>query len=340
MSNCNRTFILLAAACFTAALAACTQNTSGTAGASPAASSTASSASSSGVPTSAAPAQSADAAAAKAAVQGFYDWYGPFTNAPDNKEDVSAVLRDRKDSFDPALAAALAADAAAKAKADGEEVGIDYDPFVNAQDTCGKQQRFEVGAVTQTGTTATVEVYAICDGKKEDKPRVLVSLSSGNGKWVFSDFGTVDDPHQLSKALRENAASGAGDSSASVGGGPSPASLGGKASATGQPLTKAQYGAIYNDCVKAAGEMNNGVVDDCTGKESDAANREIAQRYKAIHDSYAGFDARKAAQFEKAQQAWMHSRDAACALEGGPGIETCLTDKNVDRAIELRGMAP
>lgn len=290
--------------------------------------------------TASAPASTAPAQSAKDFVQQFYDWYTPFTNNADSKEDVGAVLRDKKDAFDPALATAFAAYLAAQAQSDGEDVGLDYDPFVNAQDTCGKQQMFQTGAATQTGGTATVQVYAICDGKKEDKPRVLVSLSSRDGQWKFADFGTLDDPHQLTTALRESTASSTSDSATSGPSSASGASQGGQGSVSDQPLTKAQYDAIYNDCMKAAGEANNGVVDECTSKESDVAEKEIAQHYKAIRAAYAIDDPQKAAQFEKSQKAWIRSRDADCALEGGPGVETCVTDKNVARAIELRGMAP
>lgn len=139
---------------------------------------------------------------AKDFVQHFYDWYGPFTNAPGNKENVSAVLKDQQGAFDPTLATALADDADAQSRADGESVGLDHDPFVNAQDTCGRQQRFETGKVLESPTDATVEVYAICDGKREPTPRVLVSLSQRDGKWVFTDFGTPSEPHQLTTALQ------------------------------------------------------------------------------------------------------------------------------------------
>lgn len=139
-------------------------------------------------------------------MQGFYDWYGPLTNDPGDKAGVNAVLKDRRESLDPALATALANEAAAQAGSQGEAAGLDHDPFVNAQDTCGKQQRFEVGNANEGPTGTTVEVYAICDGTREATPRVVVSLALRDGKWVIIDFGTDNDSHQLTTELRSLAA--------------------------------------------------------------------------------------------------------------------------------------
>ena len=62
----------------------------------------------------------------------FYSWYVPFTQK-NLKYPASDLAIERKAAyFDAALLQAMKADAAAQKQAEGEIVGIDFDPFVGS----------------------------------------------------------------------------------------------------------------------------------------------------------------------------------------------------------------
>ncbi|HEX9510533.1 MAG TPA: hypothetical protein VF939_08620 [Puia sp.] len=70
-------------------------------------------------------------------VQKFYDWYFPLFAAPGGKKDTipssTVAINQRGEYFDIPLRKALIDDAKAQSKAT-ELVGLDFDPFLNAQD--------------------------------------------------------------------------------------------------------------------------------------------------------------------------------------------------------------
>ena len=76
-------------------------------------------------------------------------------------------------------------DFAAQAKAPGEIVGLDFDPFLNSQDPC---ERYEVGLITQKGETYLVNVYAICSGKKSSVADVVPEVLHKGSQWEFINF--------------------------------------------------------------------------------------------------------------------------------------------------------
>src|ERR1700679_2038530 len=80
-----------------------------------------------------------DKESARVFVQKFYDWYNALSNAetPDKNDVVPAetvALNKKADYFDVPLRAAIIEDQNAQAKVPGEIVGLDSDPFLNAQD--------------------------------------------------------------------------------------------------------------------------------------------------------------------------------------------------------------
>jgi hypothetical protein len=82
---------------------------------------------------------------ARAFVQGFYDWYVQ----PDAERSVEVVLKTKSDVLAPDLSQALQADLEASAKEPEEVVGLDFDPFLNAQE---QAYRYQVGeAVERAG---------------------------------------------------------------------------------------------------------------------------------------------------------------------------------------------
>src|SRR5215472_17015290 len=82
-----------------------------------------------------------DPALASAAtfVKGFYAWYVP---KAEKGTGLEVATEDSAKLFDPVLLHALSEDSAAQAKDSTEVVGLDGDPFLNAQDFC---QQYEVG---------------------------------------------------------------------------------------------------------------------------------------------------------------------------------------------------
>lgn len=118
-------------------------------------------------------------------VQGFYDWYVPKALSDSSVPPSEIALKERSSVFGPQLAAALREDYAAQAKAPGEIVGLDFDPFLNTQDPC---ERYEVGTGTQKGDTYLVDVYAICSGKKSSVADVVAELLPKGNRWEFINF--------------------------------------------------------------------------------------------------------------------------------------------------------
>lgn len=91
----------------------------------------------------------------------------------------------KKYLLSPALYKALKADEDAAAKSPGEIVGLDFDPFYNAQDYADK---YVVGNVKQKGAVYLVDVWGLWEGKKRDKPDVVAEVQQVNGKWIFTNM--------------------------------------------------------------------------------------------------------------------------------------------------------
>ena len=121
------------------------------------------------------------AESAKDFVQGFYSWYVPEAL----KTGWGVALKYKGSAFSPALFRALKEDSDAQEKANGELVGLDFDPFLNAQDPC---DRYEVGTATAQSARYRVDVYGVCSGKRHKKPDVVAEVAHRDGSWVFINF--------------------------------------------------------------------------------------------------------------------------------------------------------
>jgi hypothetical protein len=139
-------------------------------------------------------------------VQAFYDWYVKQTGSSGG---IEATLKRRRADFSPDLVRALNEDLAASKKHPGEIVGLDFDPFLAAQDVA---MRYVTGKVTQKGERYFVPVYGFWDGKKHARPDVTPELTYQHGKWVFVNFHYAKDPKHpenenllaVLRALRED----------------------------------------------------------------------------------------------------------------------------------------
>ena len=118
-------------------------------------------------------------------VQQFYSWYVPKVLNDHHGLASDLALKDKGDEFSPELFQALKQDSDAQSKVEGYIVGLDFDPFLKTQDPC---ERYELGRVTQTGSTYWVEVYGICSGKKNAKPDVTCEVGQRDSRWEFVNF--------------------------------------------------------------------------------------------------------------------------------------------------------
>lgn len=133
-------------------------------------------------------------------VQRFYDWYVP--SDPDDYSGPAwdVLMNDSSSVFSPELLSALRADSEAQAQAVGEMVGLDFDPFVNAQDHC---ERYEAGQVTGGENRYRVEVFAVCSGQRGSEPVLSVELVPGNEAWAFTNVHYPGSNSDLQTILRE-----------------------------------------------------------------------------------------------------------------------------------------
>ncbi|MDQ5967569.1 MAG: hypothetical protein QG625_3726 [Cyanobacteriota bacterium erpe_2018_sw_39hr_WHONDRS-SW48-000098_B_bin.30] len=140
-------------------------------------------------------AQAADeSAAARAYVKEFYAWYlPPVGKRKDNEPNLYTAVANKRFCFSPALSKALKEDEQAAAKNPGEIVGIDFDPFLNAQDV---SDSYQPAKVVKKGDVYRVDVFAVNGGKKNARPEVIAEVKKINGRWTFTNFlyGKSSDP--------------------------------------------------------------------------------------------------------------------------------------------------
>lgn len=136
-------------------------------------------------------------------VQGFYDWYVPKALGENVGPAWNLVLRSRSSDLSPQLAQALREDSAAQAKAKGEIVGLDFDPFLNSQDP---GEHYEVGTITPNGGGYRVAIHGVWSGKKHEKADLVAVVAQKNGHWTFVNFDYPEgrDLLVVLKSLRES----------------------------------------------------------------------------------------------------------------------------------------
>jgi len=130
-------------------------------------------------------------------VQQFYNWYVAKVNAlmkrNSRESALEVTLREKRSSFSSELVKGLKEDLAASKKSHGEIVGLDFDPFLNAQDIA---ERYLVGKITPKGDHYWVEVFGVWGGQKNSNPDVVPELAFEHGQWIFTNFhyGKTDIP--------------------------------------------------------------------------------------------------------------------------------------------------
>ena len=145
---------------------------------------------SSGCATAQAPAR-ADQDSCRRFVQAFYDWYGPLTRKETSAPTWERALREKRDDFTPELWQALENDARAQAQAQGDIVGIDFDPFLGSQDPAA---HYRVRQVTVQGGKCSAGIT-----------NAVVELIYSSGRWRFTDFRYPELKTDLTAVLAQTA---------------------------------------------------------------------------------------------------------------------------------------
>ena len=130
-------------------------------------------------------AQAQSALSAKGFVQSFYTWYIPQMTKNVPVPSDQRILKERASSFSPTLLAMLKEDMAASAKVTDEIVGLDFDPYINGQDT---PKRYLAGKVIPKDKCYWVEVFDLSSGKKGKDPAVIPEVKFVKGQWIFTNF--------------------------------------------------------------------------------------------------------------------------------------------------------
>ena len=131
-------------------------------------------------------------------VQGFYDWYVPKALSSRSAPAWSAAIKEKGSCLSPVLGRKLREDSEAQAKAEGEIVGLDFDPFLNGQDP---GRHYSVGNVVPKGESYLVEVHHVIAGKPEEKTTLTAEVTGKNGQWYFVNF-IYPDGHNLLGVLK------------------------------------------------------------------------------------------------------------------------------------------
>jgi hypothetical protein len=120
-------------------------------------------------------------------VQGFYDWYFDRLNhvakVSTNGPTFADVVRLSPEVVSPRLRQMLEEDLAASSRNQDQIVGLDFDPYINAQDWEGK---YHVEKVAVRNNTCTAALWGTDSGVKREI--VDAELELAKNRWVFVNF--------------------------------------------------------------------------------------------------------------------------------------------------------
>ncbi|MFN8012262.1 MAG: hypothetical protein U0P81_12905 [Holophagaceae bacterium] len=126
----------------------------------------------------------AEADAARKAAQAFYDWYAPMAMKSSKEPAFERALRERSAALSEDLAKALAADAAAQRAVPDDIVGLDWDPFLNAQDS---YPRYQTGTVTAKEGAFLVAMHGVVSGKRIGEAVFVVEMVPKGGRYLLAN---------------------------------------------------------------------------------------------------------------------------------------------------------
>lgn len=136
-------------------------------------------------------------------VKEFYQIYHfPSQNTP----NYETVFNKNKNLLSDELRTALEEDLNAQRKVTGENVGLDFDPFLNGQDPA---ENYKLGQIRLKDKSAWVEMFEVRERKKASKPSFWVETRLQNSKWVISNFHYPNEGsensnlHSILKSLKD-----------------------------------------------------------------------------------------------------------------------------------------
>lgn len=162
-------------------------------------------------PAQAAP-QSPESSSCQRFAQQFYDWYVPFTQKKHLRASDVALQR-KPTMFSTELLRALRIDSEAQARAKGELVGLDFDPFLGSQDPADHYEARQPRVKNGTCSVGVWRASPTDTAPKMDTPEAVAELKQQNGGWRFVNFtysvGGPDLLHQLANLRQERRKFGA-----------------------------------------------------------------------------------------------------------------------------------
>ncbi len=136
-------------------------------------------------------AQSAEVQSARKFVKEFYAGYVQRSLSESAKSPMEQELKRAPSRFAPTLLRALQADLLASSKSPDEIVGLDFDPFLNTQESFSHSSVVKV--VRKGGS-----YFAGVALDKSNQPSVVAELERHQGNWRFVNFHYPDGPDLLS----------------------------------------------------------------------------------------------------------------------------------------------
>jgi hypothetical protein len=136
-------------------------------------------------------------------VQRFYDWYVPKAVEHSSAPAWNVALQAKGSSFSPELRVKLRKDSAAQARAEGEIVGLDFDPFLNGQDP---DPHYQVKKIRRRGERYRVSIDSSSTANSSNNPSVIAEVMQQRGQWRFVNFRYANGRDLLSilKALNSS----------------------------------------------------------------------------------------------------------------------------------------
>ena len=113
----------------------------------------------------------------------FYGWY--VKRVADADRIGMLETEEMQQALAPELLQALKRDYEAQAQNSDYIVGLDFDPFLAAQDSC---DRYEVGKIVKKGKGYWAEIHGVGGCASRDEPDLSAELTSRNGGWKFVNF--------------------------------------------------------------------------------------------------------------------------------------------------------
>jgi hypothetical protein len=129
------------------------------------------------------PVRQAESTACRKFVQEFYDWYSPLARKSTREPGWNLALQRKPEAFSADLLKALKIDSDAAARAKGDIVGLDFDPFVGGQDPA---DHYQARGVSWQGETCLVEVWPASTNNaaaKSKKPDSIADVALVGGRW-------------------------------------------------------------------------------------------------------------------------------------------------------------